>query len=98
MTFNPFESVKCYNYSIADDSKCELDREPLLTVHLTIVDDGGQCLFIAPSFAVVFTDDSGEPECCELIVGRFKVRMARNIGGSYNIITFGGFAIFAFPS
>ena len=70
LTFEVSETEKCYNYSIIDDSDCELGHtEKLFSVHLGLVSTNDQPIQILSDREVanIFTNESREPECCELI-------------------------------
>ena len=64
LDFEVTDTRKCHNYSIPDDSVCELNRTA--KVHLSLISTDVMVLISANlAVATVFIDDSREPECCE---------------------------------
>ena len=69
LSFNITDEMKCHNYSIYNDNECELDQKEFFSIRLALVSTNGQSIHIHPDRGVanVTIDDSGEPECCELL-------------------------------
>ena len=71
LNFGVNENRKCHNYTINDDSNCELDNmtEPAFRLRLALLSTNEQTIYIHSdrSKTNIFIDDSKEPECREFL-------------------------------
>ena len=68
LAFSVGDRRKCYNYTIQDDSNCELgEMETLFKSRLTLItnDDPGLRINSSHAIATITIDDRAEPECCK---------------------------------
>ena len=75
LTFSVGDKRKCYNYTIQDDTNCELgEMETIFKSRLTLIttDDIGLKRNSSHVVATVTIDDRAEPECCKSHIGKWE--------------------------